>query len=194
MDTNSIVRILPLVSILLAVVCVLVQALMPVSRTKGNTRLAGSILLSAGLCAESLIQMTSQHGFWPKVILLPMGGVLSWLGVRKHSRDPEGRTPPAAILCLKWSARAPSDLLRVLVFKSFGGASPRRFRPTYALANVGHPSFPLRLSFSDGKTRRDGCLSNQSRRLTKGRGTLPMDSRLLDRRRFITLGRPRCGR
>jgi hypothetical protein len=24
--------------------------------------------------------------------------------------------------------------------KSFGGASPLRFRPTYALANVGHPS------------------------------------------------------
>jgi hypothetical protein len=38
---------------------------------------------------------------------------------------------------------APSDLLEVLIFKSFGGASPRRFRPTYALANVGHPSFPL---------------------------------------------------
>jgi hypothetical protein len=94
MDTNSIVRILPLVSILLAVVCVLVQALMPVSRTKGTTHLAGSTLLGGGLCAQSLIQMASQHGFWAKVILLPMGGVLIWLGVRKHSRDPEGRTPP----------------------------------------------------------------------------------------------------
>ena len=98
MDTNSIVRIIPLVPILLAVACVLVQALMPVSRTKGNTRLAGSILLGGGLSAESLIQMASQHGFWPEVILLPMGGVLIWLGVRKRSRDPEGKTPPAAIL------------------------------------------------------------------------------------------------
>jgi hypothetical protein len=98
MDTNPIVKFLPLVPLLLALVCVLVQALMPVSRTKGNTRLAGSILLGGGLSAESLIQMASQHGFWPEVTLLPMGGVLIWLGVRKHSRDPEGKTPPAAIL------------------------------------------------------------------------------------------------
>jgi hypothetical protein len=98
MDMNPTVRLLPLVPILLAVVCVLVQALMPVSLTKGNTRLAGSILLGGGLSAESVIQMASQHSFWPEVILLPMGGVLIWLGVRKHTRDPEGKTPPADIL------------------------------------------------------------------------------------------------
>lgn len=92
------VRLLPLVPILLAVFCVLVQTLMPISRTKGNTRLAGSIVLGGGLTAESVIQMASQHRFWPEVILLPMSGVLIWLGVRKHSRDPEGKTPTAAIL------------------------------------------------------------------------------------------------
>jgi hypothetical protein len=89
-------RLLPLVPILLAVVCVLVQASMPVSALKGNTRLAGSILAGVGLSAESVIQMASQHRFWPEAILLPMGGILIWLGVRKHSRDPEGKTPPAA--------------------------------------------------------------------------------------------------
>jgi hypothetical protein len=98
MDTNPIVKILPLVAILLAVVCVLVQALIQVSRAKGNTRLAGSILLGGGLSAASVIHMASHLESWPEVILLPMGGILIWLGVRKHSRDPEGKTPPAAIL------------------------------------------------------------------------------------------------
>jgi putative exporter of polyketide antibiotics len=98
MDTNLIVQIFPLISILLAVVCVLVQALMPVFRIKGNVRLAGSILLGAGLSAESIVQMATRHRLWPEVILLPISGLLIWLGVRKHSRDPEGKTPPAAIL------------------------------------------------------------------------------------------------
>jgi hypothetical protein len=42
---------------------------------------------------------------------------------------------------------APSDLLRVLVFKSFGGGSPRRFRPTYPGFLPGAPPTPACAAF-----------------------------------------------
>ena len=84
--------------ILSAVVCVVVQALMPKSRRKGNVRFAGSLLVGIVFGAEALLQIASRHRFWPEVLLLLMGGLLIWVGVRKRNRDPEGRTPPAAVL------------------------------------------------------------------------------------------------
>lgn len=84
--------------ILSAFVCVVVQALMPVSRWKGNVRFAGSLLVGVVFGAEALLQIAFRHRLWPEVLLLLMGGLLIWVGVRKRNRDPEGRTPPAAIL------------------------------------------------------------------------------------------------
>ena len=84
--------------ILSAVVCVVVQALMPVSRGKGNVRFEGSLLVGIVFGAEALLQIASRHRFWPEVVGLAGGGLLIWFGARKRKRDPEGRTPSAAIL------------------------------------------------------------------------------------------------
>jgi hypothetical protein len=84
--------------IVLALVCVVVQALMPVSRGKSNVRFTGSLLVGIVFGAEALLQIAFRYRLWPEVLLLLMGGLLIWVGARKRNRDPEGRTPPAATL------------------------------------------------------------------------------------------------
>jgi hypothetical protein len=88
--------------ILSAVVCVVVQALLPVSRGKSNVRFAGSLLVGIVFGAEALLQIASRHRLWPEVLLLLMGGLLIWVGARKRNRDPEGRTPQRLSCDPRW--------------------------------------------------------------------------------------------
>jgi hypothetical protein len=79
-------------------VSVLVAALVPVSKAKGHARLLGSLLVGTGFGLDSLFQLTSENGAWPRLFELIAGALLVWFGLRKHRRDPEGRTPAASIL------------------------------------------------------------------------------------------------
>ena len=89
------INVLALASVLLAVACVVIAALTPVSRRKGQLRLAGSIsigilfLLSSAL-SHALIKQ--------KVFGAVAGAFLIWVGWRKYRLDPQGRTPSAKIL------------------------------------------------------------------------------------------------
>jgi hypothetical protein len=92
------VRLIPLVLILIAVVSVLIAALVPVSKAKGQARLLASLFVGAGFGLDSLLQLTRENEVWPRLFELMAGALLVWLGFRKHRRDPEGRTPAASIL------------------------------------------------------------------------------------------------
>jgi hypothetical protein len=93
-----IVRVLPIGFILLAVLCVLVAAVMPISKAKGQTRLAASLLVGAGFVLGALFQMTKEGHIWPGIGGLAAGAFLAWVGLRKFRRDPEGITPAAKML------------------------------------------------------------------------------------------------
>lgn len=93
-----IMRLAPLSLVLLAVLCVIIAALTPVSRLKGQLRLLGSLLAGAAFCTGSVVQVAQDHRQWPGLLLSAMGGCLIWLGLRKYRRDPEGKTPSATIL------------------------------------------------------------------------------------------------
>jgi len=90
------IRILPLGLVVLAVMCVLVAALTPVSRAKGRLRLAGSLSIGAVFFIGSVPQIFAVG--WPAVIGTFCGVFLAWVGLRKYRRDPEGRSPSAQIL------------------------------------------------------------------------------------------------
>jgi hypothetical protein len=90
-------RLVPLVFIVAAVLCVVVAALLPVSKAKGWTRLSGSLSLGTGL-AMGLLQAAPEGHLWQRFMGLVLVLILMWVGVRKHKRDPEGRTPSAQIL------------------------------------------------------------------------------------------------
>ena len=91
-------RFMPVGLVLLAVLCVILAALLPVSRAKGWTRLLGSMFVGAGVGTALLSQPTSDNRVWPRVFGIVAGPLLMWAGLRKHRRDPEGRTPAASIL------------------------------------------------------------------------------------------------
>jgi hypothetical protein len=91
-------RLIPLGLLLIAVICVLIAALTPVSKAKGQIRLLGSLFVGAGFGLDSLFQLTRGNEPWPRLLQLMAGVVLVWLGFRKHRRDPEGGTPAASIL------------------------------------------------------------------------------------------------
>jgi hypothetical protein len=92
------VRLIPLGLISIAVICVLIAALVPVSKTKGQVRLLGSLFVSAGFSLDFLFQLARGNETWPRLFELMVGVLLIWLGFRKHRRDPEGSTPAASIL------------------------------------------------------------------------------------------------
>ena len=85
-----ILRFLPLGLILLAVLCVAVAAVLPISRTKGQVRLAGSLSLGAAFAVGSLLSTTGQS--WQRGVGVVMGAFLAWIGLRKDRRDPDGKT------------------------------------------------------------------------------------------------------
>jgi hypothetical protein len=91
-------RLAPLSLALLAVLCVVIAALTPVSRFKGQVRLLGSLLAGVAFCTGSVVQIAQEHRQWPGLSLSALGGCLIWFGLRKYSRDPEGKTPSASIL------------------------------------------------------------------------------------------------
>ena len=92
-----IVRFIPLGLILLAVLCVAVAAVIPISRTKGQVRLAGSLLAGAAFVVGSLLPMAGGK-LWQRSVGVAMGALLAWFGLREYRRDSEGRTPAATVL------------------------------------------------------------------------------------------------
>ena len=95
---DMILRVLPLSCIICALLCAFIAALMPVSRAKGQTRLAASLLVGAGFTVGALVQIEKQAHLWPGIAGLAAGVFLSWIGLRKYRRDPEGLTPAAKML------------------------------------------------------------------------------------------------
>ena len=91
-------NLLVVVLFLITVGCAVIAALTPVSRAKGYTRLAASLFCGPALMLHLLAQAFDEGEFLPGVIGLFVGVFLVWVGLRKHRRDPEGRTPPAQIL------------------------------------------------------------------------------------------------
>ena len=95
---DVILRVLPLTCIVVARLCAFIAALMPVSRSKGQTRLAVSLLVGAGFVLGALSQMAKEGHLWPGILGFAAGAFLSWIGLRKYRRDPEGITPAAKML------------------------------------------------------------------------------------------------
>ena len=91
-----ILRFLPLGLIALAVICVAAAAILPMSRTKGQVRLAGSLSIGAAFAAGSLLSTTGQS--WQHGVGVAMGASLAWIGLRKYRRDPDGKTSNYSIL------------------------------------------------------------------------------------------------
>ena len=91
-----ILRFLPLGLILLAVLCVVVAAILPISRTRGQFRLAGSLSVGAAFVVGSLLSATGQS--WQRGVAIAVGAFLAWIGLRKYRADPNGKTPASSIL------------------------------------------------------------------------------------------------
>ncbi len=91
-------RFIPLGLILIAFMCILIAALIPASKAKGQVRLLGSLFVGTGFCLDSLLHLMEGTESLQRSIELLAGAMLIWLGSRKYRRDPEGRTPPASIL------------------------------------------------------------------------------------------------
>ena len=83
---------------MIRVLCVIIAALRPVSRQKGQARLLASLFGGAVVSVDSLSKIGKEYLLWPATIELAGGFCLIWLGLRKYRRDPEGRTPAATIL------------------------------------------------------------------------------------------------
>jgi hypothetical protein len=94
----TIARVVPLGLILLGVFCVIVAALRPVSRQKGQMRLLASLLGGAAVSVDSVTKIGKENLLWPAIIQLVGGFCLIWLGLRKFKRDPKGKTPAAQML------------------------------------------------------------------------------------------------
>jgi hypothetical protein len=78
--------------------CGVIAALIPISRIKGQLRLAGSLLIGIAFCIGALSQGVAEHNLRLSVAGFLCGGFLVWLGLRKYRRDPEGRTRASQIL------------------------------------------------------------------------------------------------
>jgi hypothetical protein len=81
-----IVRVLPLVFILFALLCIVVAAVMPISSAKGKTRLAGSLSVCLAFVLGALFQITHEGHLWPGIVGLLAGAFLAWAGLRKFRR------------------------------------------------------------------------------------------------------------
>jgi threonine/homoserine/homoserine lactone efflux protein len=92
------INLLVLVFTLIAVGCVVIAALAPVSRAKGRMRLAGSLSIGIAIPLGGLSQAIREGKLLPSIVGLLGGVFLVWVGLRKYQRDPEGRTPSAQIL------------------------------------------------------------------------------------------------
>ena len=88
-------RSIPLVLVLFAFLCVIVAAMAPVSKLKGQARLLASLSLGLGFFVNCLVQT---FAIWQLLLGLAAGAMLILLGLRKYRRDPEGKTPAATIL------------------------------------------------------------------------------------------------
>jgi len=88
-------RLVPLLFIIAAVLTVPIAAVLPVSTRKGSIRLLGSILLGVGFCLESLTLFKEEHRMGPGIFCLCGGVFLMWVGVLKNRRDPLGKEPAA---------------------------------------------------------------------------------------------------
>jgi uncharacterized membrane protein YgdD (TMEM256/DUF423 family) len=95
---SEILKFLPLGLILLGLACLLVAGLTQVSPRKGWARLSASLLVGAAFVAGSISQMVKQHRIWPGAVGLGGGVFLAYVGLRKHERDPDGKTPAASML------------------------------------------------------------------------------------------------
>jgi hypothetical protein len=84
--------------ILLGLASLLIASFAPVSRQKGWVRLFASIFVSVAFAVGSITQIQSERRIWPGAFGLAVAMFLAWGGLRKHKRDPEGRTPVASIL------------------------------------------------------------------------------------------------
>ena len=83
------VRILPLGLGVLAVACILIAALTPVSRQKGRIRLAGSICIGVAFLIGSVSQILKKGKSIPALFGTLSGVFLVWVGLRKYRRGPE---------------------------------------------------------------------------------------------------------
>jgi uncharacterized membrane protein len=88
-------RLLPSVLVLIAFLCVIVAAMAPVSKLKGQARLLASLSLGSGFVVNCLVQ---RFAIWQLLLGLTAGALLILLGLRKYRRDPQGKTPVATIL------------------------------------------------------------------------------------------------
>ncbi len=91
-------EVIPLGLIVLAILCLIVAALVPVSRAKAYARLLGSLCVGTGFVIDSVLQVVNAGGSWPRYFEGIAGALLLWVGLRKFGRDREGRTPAARIL------------------------------------------------------------------------------------------------
>ncbi len=84
--------------IIIGLLCALVAIAFPVSRQKGNMRLAASSLVGTGFVIGAVAQIGSGGAMWPAIFGVVAGIFLDYVGWRKYRRDPEGRTRPAKML------------------------------------------------------------------------------------------------
>lgn len=97
-EIGIVARILPLSLVLPGLAFAVVAAFTPVSPQKGLRRLVASLLVGAAFAGGSTLQMFIERHLWPGAFGLAAGVFLVWLGLRKHKRDPDGRTPAAQML------------------------------------------------------------------------------------------------
>jgi len=91
-------RVIPTSLILLGLIFALVAASTKLSPRKGLLRLAASVTVSLGFASGGVAQVILEGRLWPGCLGVVVAGFLSWVGITKYNRDPEGRTPAASIL------------------------------------------------------------------------------------------------
>jgi hypothetical protein len=92
------IRIIPLSLVLLALIFALLAVITKVSKRKGLLRLCASVTVALGFAIGGVAQVINEERLWPGCFGLGASCFLAWVGFRKHTRDPEGRTPPASML------------------------------------------------------------------------------------------------
>jgi hypothetical protein len=91
-------RFVPLVFIGLGVLCVLIAALLPVSRRKAKVRLLASLAVGLGFCLESVsVTLPPSEPRWHLALLFGFGIFLVYCGILKFRRDPLGQRPARSL-------------------------------------------------------------------------------------------------
>jgi hypothetical protein len=90
-------RFVPLGFIIVGALSALIALAIPISKLRGRVRLLSSLSVGTGFCLYSLLPFTYGSSR-QRIGLAGVGILLTWLGLRKYQRDPEGRTPAATIL------------------------------------------------------------------------------------------------